>query len=203
MPYTPKYVSVSKVAQILQIDVSPSDVQEDVLDVIELAEYAADSYTGNDFALSGADVSKLFSGLGHDMLTLCPVINTLQTVELLDADSVVIDELTDVVAMPLNPRGGFYSYLLRRNGSVFPRGLANVKVTGTWGFTTVPPDFKLAVSLIAQAVFNARLVNSFTRFEMNAERQVYQVGAKELTVIPEHARELLDKYRIHNIALSE
>jgi hypothetical protein len=203
VPYTPKYISVAKAGSLLQIDVSPSNVEEDVLDIIEMAEYAVESYVGADFGPSSSGVSKLFNGLGHDQLTLNPVLAVLDSVELLDTDGEVLDEITDVVALPNNPRRGFYRQLLRRHGNPFPAGLANIKITGTWGMPTIPPDFKLGVGLVVQSIFNARMVNNFTRFEMNGERQVYQVSPKEMTLIPPHAQQILDRYAVINLEFSE
>lgn len=203
MSYVPRYVSVGGACGYLQIDGSDQKIVDDVLFLLEYAEFLADSYLGTSYSASPAHTAKAFNGLGTNMITLAPVLSVLDKVELLSSDGIVVSTYDDSVPMPPIPKYGGYRWIARRNGQNYQRGLANIRITGTWGVTPVPVGLGFATCLILQHLFNMRKLNAFVRGEVNSERQVYQVTPAEQDFLPPTARQILDKFRVHAIELSE
>lgn len=197
------YTTPESVCQFLALDATKASILADVTFMLDYAEYLVENYMGTSYVYTAEHTAKVFNGLDTDMLTMVPVIASVEKVELLDADGVVAFLFEDIVPQPNNPKNGGYRWLQRRRGAIFPAGLANIKVTGRFGTPTVPKGLAMACALVTQHMFNLRRHNEFVRYEMNGERQVYQISPKEIKYIPTVAADILDGLLVRQIELSE
>lgn len=159
------YLSASDVISKLALP-NTTSVQADVTSVLELVEPQAEQYCEMSFAQEDETV-KDFDGSGSPILTLGAYLRVLDTVEVLDADGNVSQTLTDVVPCPNPPRrkdgsgNNIYTWVERRQSSTekqeFERGLANIRLTGDWGFVTLPKPIKSAIIFGVANYFNVRM----------------------------------------------
>jgi hypothetical protein len=197
------YVTPQQVCQFLALDANDADILADVTFMLDYVEYLVEGYMGTSYVPTSGHTARYFNGLGTNMITFPQVLSVLDKVELVDDDQAVISEYTGIILMPPNPKHGGYRWMQRRRGELFPVGEYNIKVTGTFGVATVPKGLPMACALTVQHCFNMRRHNEFVRYEMNGERQVYQISTKEISYIPQTAMQTLDDLRVYNIEFSE
>lgn len=141
----PAYTDVGSVANYLGVTI-PEDMNDQVEEWILAMSRYADRYTNRQL-FNDTPSTRLFDGDGRDVQ--------------------VIDDCCEISAVLLNgsavevieyPQAKEYtSRIVPVDGSRWPRGRANVSVTGVFAMsTTLQPDVKQAVTVLVAGIYNAR-----------------------------------------------
>ena len=168
-----------------------------IASIIGFVEEYIDKYCDTNFASSSANVIKYFDGSGTDEIFIGD-FQSLTSVQVLQADGNVestLDADVDYWKYPLNedikntlklvPTGKYSSFPQR------PRAL---KVTGTWGWDTVPGPIKMAAIKLAAQLINEGLRGG----QVNSESLgSYSVSYKNLDDKADAmgVKNILDMYR--------
>lgn len=201
------YIQPAEVAIGLGYDLSDAQLLAEVSLAIEFAELAVDQFCSTEFQWEPGGV-KVFDGSGTNMLSLGFYLRTLTSVYLLDDTGAQAEQLTDVVPQPTPLKSQqAYRWLQRRQPLsdypvYFPFGLANVEVTGDWGYKPeeMPTAVKQAMLYVVKHFFDLRLYNDLVQMEGGLGRTVIFKTPKQgvdqpVHYIPEVARNLLSKWK--------
>lgn len=114
------------------------------------AQKYIENYTKRQFYAGADDEARVYDGNNSQNLVIDPALE-IETVELSTDDGVTWTELEDFISYPLNsPR----TVRLSLRTSTFTKGLANVRVTGKFGWSECPPaDIKFAATIIASGMY--------------------------------------------------
>lgn len=217
------YLQPIEAAMRAGLDYTDPDILLQVKIVLPDIEDEVDLYTQTTF-INEPGVSKTFNGTGTDMLTLGYYLRTLTSVWMLDVTGAQVEQLLDVVPQPQNPKSGCYRWLQRRQdissplfyqllthrpilqpspvdppNAIFPYGLANIKVTGDWGFAAVPNGIKKAMALAIRHYWNLRDADSIHRRVVGFGVDVENRKPDQIHYLPDASMKLLDKYINSNI----
>lgn len=167
---------------------SSADTTEDAqLEIyIETASRQIDDDTGRHFYTTTADESRYYRPLSSSLVLPDDIVSIasggLQTDEDMDGTYETTWATTDYQLLPDNGSVAGVSYnQIRRaplGSYVFPTGYKSVKITGKFGFTSVPIKIKSACLLYTQYLYNAK--NSFGgqgRNNWTVEEQINQYKA--------------------------
>ena len=208
------YSTPTEVAKCLGYDFEDPHIIEQIQIILDYVEPQIENYCHAVIAPSTG--VKIFNGTGNKVLQSSCFIRTITAAAYLDYNGVEISDipLTSIVLGPVNAKHGVYRYIERKqtynslsasgqfgDSGIWPRGDQNVKLTGTWGFATIPGPVKAAVAMTVKTMFDARDYNEFLKFESNLSRSLQFRDV--IDIIPAPARKLLNYYRIMPIAFPE
>ncbi len=112
--------------------------------------------------LDGNDNDRLFLGLQPDILSVTEIL--VSTVALTtswwtyDINSVYLDP--DAVSVSPGDRAELH-LRLKYKRKLFPEGIGNIKITGTYGWSSVPPAIKRAAIILCRAQNDSTLYPSY------------------------------------------
>lgn len=147
------YVTLAEARAWLDLDATLDTQLQLALDA---AEGLIDSYCGRRF-VQVASASRIYDGSGTSAL----IVDDLLSVTIVqldeDADGIFEVSVTDYDLAPQNAAadGRPYTWLVRRNG-IWRAASAYVRVTGTWGWSAVPPQVKQATLVQASRLLKRR-----------------------------------------------
>lgn len=167
MAYTTNpYATAQQVYNALSL--SPSAQSADAAwiasDLLPQAQAAIDTFVGYPFQTDGtpqAPTTRLFSGNDADQMLVDPLISLTQALEVSRTSYIsyggagVVQTLTqtlDITAdLLLGPDNASPAYLLSRASELpFYFGKQNYKISGVWGYNSVPPEVtRAAIRLVA------------------------------------------------------
>lgn len=198
------YVANTDVAAFLGLDTSDTTLMADVTAKITIAEALINDYCGCSFVYSATPSTKYFDGSGTDILNLSHALVAATVVATVDNLQVVggTYTITDIAHQPANPKNGMYRFLqFKAQGAVFPKGIQNIAVTGTWGLNPYPDTLKLAVFLTVKNLYDTIARESGLTSEREFGRQVdYDITNQN--AIPPLAKTILRQYINANKYLS-
>lgn len=148
------YVTLSDLKGFLGI----SDALDDTTlqRALDASEEQVNAYTGRRFTADGAGVIRYYDALDKGTVSIDPLssVTDLAVAVDQDGDGVFEDTLTADVDFRLNPYnavvlGQPYTSLVALTGTTFPAGSRRIKVTGRWGWPTVPASVKQATLIQA------------------------------------------------------
>lgn len=199
--WTPKYGTTSEIALLAGYNYADELLMAEVALAQEVIEEEVEQYCSTVF-YAETGVARVYSGNDTNMLTLGYFLRTLTSVELLDTSGVVYDTLTDVVMKPDSPRRNVYMWLERRGNPdpinrdkiSFPAGVSNIRVTGNWGFTTIPAPIKNAIALSVRHYFNLRNYDATKLSESGINRTIQLAEGRNLHYLHPISIKILDKW---------
>jgi len=209
---TKGYATVSDVVDILGWNAEDSLLADRITSVLEYCENAVDDFCGTEFDFQ-EDTIRLYDGSGVDSLVLGFFLRTLTSVYVLDINGDRAYQLTDVVAGPTPLRSNrAYRFIKRRQSynssgeltisNIFPPGLANIEVTGDWGWDTdeYPRELTRAVAYAVKYLFDLGIHNDLIDMESGLGRTVmYKTnrgGIRErVEPLPDISRRILAGYK--------
>lgn len=173
---------------------------------IKVAEGIVNKETGDNFSRKDVNVVKLFDGDGTLQVLVTPYLINLTKVEVkIDSDSweeylldglrwgpgyVMIDSEWRQPYRRWRRTLASECYQLGR--SVFPRGTKNIKLTGDWGWESVPDVIRQATAFIASNLLASNKIETSER-----------LGDYSVNYGSKSSRELVTKlveyYRLHKI----
>lgn len=201
------YVSTAGAAAFLGVDGTNEALLADLEVKILLAEEIVEDFCNTEFVYSPDSVSMILDGNGRTNLPLPKYLKTLTALELIDTDETVSDTytLTDVYKIPANYNRDVFSSLELKDGSPFPRGAQNIKVTGTWGLQTIPNAIITAVYLTIQNLYNLIGRDAGVKSSSDIYRKVeympqtsYDKASVASNIVPIQAQMALHRYRFLN-----
>lgn len=168
------YVTNTEVANYLGLDTSDAIIMVDISAKIDLAESLIEDFCGWEFTYSETPSIKYLDGSGTDILNLPKFLTTLTAVAIVDSSGTEASTYTisDIQTEPLNPRKGAHRWLQLKGGGHFPKGIGNIKVTGTWGLSVIPNSFKLAVMLTVKNLYDIIPQNPNILREREMDREI-------------------------------
>lgn len=167
-----------------------------IASVIAYIEDYIEQYTGLVFDNS-ASATQYFDGIGGDILTIGEY-QSLTSVQTLDSSGNVMETLvdgTDYVGYPYNDATkNSLKLLTGGQRSCWPEWDRSVKITGVFGYTTVPGPVKVAAVKLAAKVINEGLKGGQVSQESLGS---YSVTYRELdeSVDSLGIKEILNQYR--------
>jgi len=193
------YVTNEEVAKFIGWDFENAGLMEQIQLILAYVEPQIDAYCNASFASDTND--KIFNGTGNQILQTSIFIREITVGILIDEDGLKVADidLEGIILGPAEPRSGVYRYIERRaSHGNWPLGLQNVKLTGKWGFDTVPVPVKGAIALTVKSFFDTRDYNQYLKYESNLSRNVQY--RDDIDIIPLPARKILNSYRLQPIA---
>jgi hypothetical protein len=196
------YGTPTEIAQLCGYDTTDAALLAEIELVMEPIELEVEQYCETTF-FDEAAATKVYSGNGTRMIVLGYYLRSLDEVWILDAEGNQDEDITDeVVLMPDAPRVGAYRWIERRatndfSGQVvnnFPSGLANIEITGDWGFEECPAPIKLAVALSVKHFFQMRNYDATKTQESSINRTVEFTRGDRVHFLHPVAKQILDKW---------
>lgn len=193
------YVSNAEVAAYLGLDTSIAAVSAQLTAVVPVAEDMVESYCRTIFVDTGSDVSKTVDGNGLGYIPLHTYISAITSVYLVDKDGTNLSLISDCAIGPyaVYDRKGAGTMLESKTGFLFPKGVRNIKITGRFGFTTIPSEIKLACYVIIKHLFDVSEHNFLHKEEEFFGKNTVNVPYQDIHAVPKLAAQLLDKYRMN------
>lgn len=204
----PEFITAEEVARSLGLDTTDIVLAADIEDALLYLEDEIELYCNYDFT-NREDTAIIYDGAGLPIQSLKAPIREVSSVWILDENGVETEEITDYVLCP-NPtsvRDGsdnnVYFWIERRqypggDKNVFPAGLGNLKITGTWGFETAPYSIKRALVLSVKHYFDTRNYSEIKAAETGSGRSV--MYNPQISSIPHIAKTCLAKFKRRTVA---
>lgn len=193
------YVEPIQVATSLRLDYSDPQTIGDIKDALAMVETAVDQYCGMSFEKDDG-AARTYNGENKRTLSLAGLLRTLDKVEVLDANGAAVAELQYVYKQPANPfrkdlaGNPLYSWLELPEGSAFPCGLSNVRVTGDWGMDGVAKPVQYAIVFAVRHFMAMSAYDSTVVLDAGLGRTQQLRDPKEIDYLPEFSKRLLDPY---------
>lgn len=197
------YTNKANIQNLLLITISDS-FDSQISEWISAAEAWINTYCGREFEQESSTY-KLYDGSGTKELLIDDLL-TFTKVETLDLDGDV-DETVDSSSMYwLYPANKSPKYKIRLNPanspvSVFPKGHQNIKVTGTFGYSSsVPSDVKLATTKLVGAMIRESQTDVTAQIESEKLGE-YSVTFSDISKLADRlgVKDILNQYRIINV----
>lgn len=199
------YVTNVEAAAFLGLDSGNAVIMDDLTAKIIFAESLVDDFCNTSFAYNAVASAKTFDGSGTDILNLTYPLAALTSIAIVDNTGTVSTTYTstDFSLRPANSRTGIYRFIQAKDPSVrFPKGIQNVKITGTWGFATVPSTFKLAIYLTLKNIYDVIAREAGISKEREFGREIW-FNLKANDLIPPMAKMILQQHTFINKLLNE
>lgn len=183
-------------------------------DVLALLISSADEYinseTLDDFSELQNGVAKVFDGSGSSIVLTNPKLSALSKLEYLsdykndvwsecDLSSGIFTFGKGWVIVDSGWTQSYRTWFVGKTGrTVFPKGLQNIRVTGDWGWNSVPAQIRLASATLA-AQLSVKVSS-----ELSSERlgdYSYTKRAKDLLKSVESLsiQGIIDEFRLHKL----
>lgn len=202
------YVDNEYVCRVLGYDESDSVINDDLDTLVPIAEELVNTYCGGGIEIqTSAGTPRIFDGISNSMCIFGCYLKTLETVEFLDSTNAVVETPTDCVPQPTKNRLNLYTWIERRFGSVgagenfqytstptFPLGSANIRITGTWGFATIPEAVKLATAHAVKHIISLRSASTIATAESGFGRNVMYKNLDLKQILPGYVQAMLRPY---------
>lgn len=198
------YVEASTI--IATLGLPSSQAMEDKIGaMLEALDSLVDQACAVDTFADDEGGTRLFNGTGNSRLYLNNVVlRTFTKVEWFSVDGTVSDEIDYVAAQPSTKPGGFYRYLeCKAPGAVFPSGVQNIRVTGDWGFETLPKAIEHAIAYAAKSLIDEAARNYSIKRDAAVDRAVeYIVGGEGAgCALPGVSLALLRRYTVDDMRM--
>jgi hypothetical protein len=189
-----QYLSAEYVCDVLGYNSGDAQLVADIELVGEVAEEMVQSFLGFTVEETTVESSKIFDGYGTGICTFGCFARSISKVEILDINNVTLYEITDYVLQPSSNRKGLYRWMERKTDLDFPFGKANIKVTGMWGFVTIPTPIKYATALVIKHLFELRTASTTLQAESGFGRNVLFKDLDANASIPAPAKQILQPW---------
>jgi hypothetical protein len=184
------YINEGDVENLILQDID-SSFSVWIASIIDMVGAYIDQYCGTSFATEQTATVKYYDSFGTDELFIDPLIS-ISSIVILDiyGNEEITLSTNDYFTYPLNDPTS-YSLKLRPGASIgrFPDRVNAIKVTGTFGFTTVPSPVKLAAIKLTAKIINEGLrggqvgsetLGSYTVSYRELDDSVEALGVKEI-----------------------
>ena len=189
-----QFLTAEYVCDVLGYNSGDPVLVADIELVGEVAEEMIQSYLGFTVEETAVESVKIFDGYGTGICTFGCFARSISKVEILDLENVVSYEITDYVLQPSTNRKGLYRWMERKTDLAFPFGKANIRVTGMWGFATIPAPIKYATALVIKHLFELRTASTTLTAESGFGRSVMFKDLDANASIPAPAKQILQPW---------
>lgn len=196
------YVTVEEVAAYFGEDPEDALVEARLEMLIELSDDAIDTYCNTTFEYTGgSDVSYYLDGSGTDLLMLNPYISDLTSVKVMSSTGDEVADLTDFVGLfpsvdAFAQKYGVWKALrMHDQTSVFPLGNRNIKVTGKFGFETIPAAIKHASYLNIKYLKDQSIHNELVFMDKGVDRNLHMQKVRDTDFMSPMAKSILNKLK--------
>lgn len=189
-----RFLTVNDVCNYLGYDASDPNLATDIENVGEVAEDMVEAYLGAPIETSNTESIRLFDGFDTGMVSFGCYCRSISKIEVLDQENNVAYEITDYVLQPSTNRKGVYRWVERKSDYNFPQGLANIRITGLWGFSEVPNQIKYATVLVIKHLFELRTHSTTLSEEAGFGRNVVFRDMGNDSAIPAPAKQILNPW---------
>lgn len=156
--------------------------------IIDRMESQIDSICNDKFAPSTE--THLFNGSFKDTLFFPPKVpyklNTLTSCQEVEEDGTTVVATyalnDDIKAFPHYITFFNYSPTVRKylfKGGIFPKGVSNIKIVGSWGHATTPPDIKYVAAMLSFAYIAPEVVKFDSPFTKRVQWDDFEIEFKE------------------------
>ena len=213
------YVDSDYVCSVLGYDSTDSAITSDIDALIPAAEELVNTYCGGGIEPeTSSGTARLYDGTSNTMVILGCYLQNLEKVEFLDYQGAVLETPIDCVPQPTKNRLNLFRWIERRplyyqpnnyqyiNSStfpsnyetqgpmIFPIGVQNIRITGTWGFPSIPEAIKLATAHTIKHIISLRSVSTIASAESGFGRSVMYKNLDLKQILPPYVRAMLIPY---------
>ncbi len=196
------YANEGNLENYLTIDVDNS-FSSAITAWAEAVDLYIDKYTGRSFADSGS-VTRYFNGNGQREIDIDDFISlsSVQTLNLTDdnvAHTLTEGKAEDYLIFPYNTTPK-YRLILTRTSAVqaWPSGERRIKLTGSWGQSSVPKDIELAATMLLAGIVEKGLKGGTVLSEDLGDYSVTYKNVDDISSVM-GVKEILQKYKIYTL----
>lgn len=185
------FLTAEYVCDVLGFNTGDPGIIADIEAVGSVAEEIVEAFVGYAVQISTVETTKIFDGYETGICTFGCFARSISKVEVLNDDNSVAYEITDFVLQPSNNRHGLYRWMERKSDLDFPKGKANLRVTGVWDFQSIPEPIKYGTTLVIKHLFELRNSSTTLDVETGFGRSVVFKNLGKNASIPASAQQIL------------